>query len=243
MNRLLLVGTLLLTFSALTSAEAVTLPALDPGDPYRLAFLTSTALNPTSSKIADYNTFVNAVANAAGSIVASSGATWDVIGSTDTVSALANIGGPSSAPIYLLDGTLIATGTAELFSGNIKECICEFETGVTFRQDAAATGTNPDGSTYSGRALGDSRVEYGLDRIGFTDSKWIAYSYELGTSTYANQYYAISNVLTVPTPVPEPPTILLIVAGLMMMAITRYRIPMISSLVGLFGRRARCRWS
>ena len=100
---------------------------------------TSTALDPIATAISDYNTFVNTAANAAGSIVASSGATWSVIASTYTVSALTNIGGSSSVPIYLLNGTRVATGTAELFSGNIEECICEFETGVTFLQDAAAS--------------------------------------------------------------------------------------------------------
>ena len=61
-------------------------PGLNPGDSYRLAFVTSTGIDATSPVIATYNSFVTAVAGTVPELVAL-GTTWAAIGSTTTVHA------------------------------------------------------------------------------------------------------------------------------------------------------------
>jgi hypothetical protein len=206
---------LLCLFSAPLSATALTIPpGLNPGDAYRIVFVTSIIRNALSSNIADYNTFVNDAANAAGSVLQPLGATWSAIGSTSSVSAFDNIGGASFAPIYLLDGTLVANGTADLWDGTIVNPIRITENGDVFitpvwsgtQEDGTAYGTDlPLGSHYLGS--GDPGIGLGLE----ADYRWIGYS--RGDPNGARSFYGISNTLYVPT-VPEPSSFLLLGFGL-----------------------------
>ena len=73
-------------------AAAITLPAgLNPGDPYRIIFVTSTLRDATSSIMADYNTFVTDAANTDAHLAAL-GTQWFLLGSTVEVNALTNAG-------------------------------------------------------------------------------------------------------------------------------------------------------
>jgi hypothetical protein len=68
-------------------ADPITQPTdLNPGDQYRLAFVTSTTRDATSADIADYNNFVTSVANSVlvggVPVLQNLGTTWNVIGST-----------------------------------------------------------------------------------------------------------------------------------------------------------------
>ena len=98
------------------SAAPITVPTgLNPGDQYRLAFVTSTTRDATSSNIADYNAFVTAAANSVPQFVAL-GTTWHAIGSTAAVAARDNTNtnftvNPSGQPIYNLKGTLLSPPT------------------------------------------------------------------------------------------------------------------------------------
>lgn len=88
------------------------------GDTYRLVFVTSTTTTATSTDIADYNAFVQGVANAAGL----GSVTWRAVGSTATVAARDNTGtNPSSGTgvsIILMNGTtVIADNNADLWGG------------------------------------------------------------------------------------------------------------------------------
>jgi hypothetical protein len=77
-----------------THARAVPItapPGLDPGDQYRLAFVTSTLRDATSANIADYNAYVTTVANAVPELLALA-TTWTAIGSTASVDARDNTG-------------------------------------------------------------------------------------------------------------------------------------------------------
>ena len=61
---LVVVSALLLGTASQSLAQVTTVPpGLSPGDPYRLAFVTSTTRNALSSSIAVYNTFVTGVAD------------------------------------------------------------------------------------------------------------------------------------------------------------------------------------
>jgi hypothetical protein len=113
-----LLSGLLLLATGNTEAQAgvvVTNPtSLTNGETYRLVFVTSTTRDATSSNIADYNSFVTAVANSNAALF-SLGTTWTAVASTVAVSALANTGtdwmpaGIQGVPIFRLDNTLLAT--------------------------------------------------------------------------------------------------------------------------------------
>ena len=91
-------------------------PGLQPGDKYRLVFVTSTTTDGTSSNIGYYNAFVSDVA--AASSLSSLGTTWTAVGSTASVNAEDNTGTNPSAgvgyPVYDLAGHLVAANNTAL---------------------------------------------------------------------------------------------------------------------------------
>jgi len=190
---LVVLTTLVLPVTA-TATPILTVPlGLNPGDQYRIAFVTSVTRDATSSNIVDYNDFVNAVANSLGSLLQPLAATWSAIASTSTVSAATNIGGVSSIPIYILDGSLVATGTADLFDGTLTSAINLSDDGVYGRRNVW-TGTQSDGTAYGAiYFLGMDVPGYGLS--DFTDGQWIGYSRAAFTSEF--YMYGISDALTV----------------------------------------------
>ncbi len=230
MNRLV---TLLFVIAAFVvtplaaSAEVITLPSdLDPGETYRLAFVTSTVRDALSSDIADYNSFVAAVAAGVPELAALE-TTWTAIGSTATVDARDNTGtNPSSAgvPIYRLDDTRIANDNADLWDGGLAAPIYFAEDG----------GPPPEynvilsGTTYAGVA--DAIRPLGaLGNVNMADPRsalggWIHDAAAAGSTP--RPMYGMSGILKV---VPEPSTLFLVCSGAI-------------AVVGcLFGRRRRCR--
>ena len=102
---------------AVSLAVPITVPTdLNPGDPYVLAFVSSTVRDGTSSNIGDYNNFVQGLADTAG-IGQAQGLTWKAIASTATVDARDNVGNFGNVPVYLLDGTtVIADSFSDLWA-------------------------------------------------------------------------------------------------------------------------------
>ncbi len=96
---------------------AVVAPAgLNPGDTFRLVFVTSTFTSATATEIAYYDDFVTASATAAG-LDTYNGAvvSWQAIGSfSDTPAVLRVPATSNSSPIYRLDGAIVATSGADL---------------------------------------------------------------------------------------------------------------------------------
>ena len=95
------------------------------GDQYRLAFVTSTTTDATSSNIDYYNAIVT---NAANSEPAreSLGTTWTAIASTAMVAARDNTNtNPVSVglPIYNLAGQLVANSNPDLWDGHLSASI------------------------------------------------------------------------------------------------------------------------
>ncbi len=92
----------------MASAVPITVPTdLNPGDQYRLAFVTSTITNPFSSDIETYNSYVTGRANTVPELVAL-GTTWKVIGSTAATDARDNTHTNPfldrvGVPLYMLD--------------------------------------------------------------------------------------------------------------------------------------------
>jgi len=112
--------------SAAQAALVVVPTGLNPGDQYRLVFVTSGTRNATSSNINDYNTFVTnqVTGSALATQLTTAGfnlgtITWKAIGSTFATSAKVNTGTDGSqpdVPIYLIDGNKVANNNADRLS-------------------------------------------------------------------------------------------------------------------------------
>lgn len=213
-----------ITTTAALSAP-ITVPAgLNAGDQYRLAFVTSTKWDATSSDIADYNAFVTAAANSQ-TALAALGTTWTAIASTASVDARDNTGtNPSSAgvPIYLLDAasTKIADNNADLWDGDIDAALNITESGVAIsgRRALAWSGSTSAGIAFAGRTLGTSDPEQASPNAA--SANWIASSFE--ANTFLISVYGISDVLTV-TAVAEPASIGVLALGLVGLGVARRR--------------------
>jgi len=182
---------------------------LNPGDQFRIVFLTVGTTQATSSDISFYNTFVtNDAINQAGGVgnnvvYGSTTLTWTAIASTNAVSAISNIGS-FGVPVYLASGTRItpsdtATG---LWSGSLLAPINEFLTAPFFFDTSVWTGTLPNGTGAGSFTLG-SGSEFGSTPglSNKSNSEWV----ETGAtpSNFSSNMYGISQVLTA---VPEPST-------------------------------------
>jgi hypothetical protein len=142
------------------SGVIVTVPAgLNPGDQYRLVFVTDGFHDALSSDIGVYNAFVAAEAAAVPDL-SILGADWRAIGSTLTVTARDNTGtnpfvnGPG-VPIYGLDGSIIASGNPQLWSGTIANPLNITPTGIVIVIVNAWTGASEDGQGVPGSELGN----------------------------------------------------------------------------------------
>ena len=115
------------------NADAITLVPTDlnPGDTYHLVFLTSTTIDATSPFISDYDSFVQDVADNAGTGIGSSeGFTWRAIVSTPGTATNAIDHVVQSGPVYRLDDTRVANDT-ELFGVDLIAAININEKGDT----------------------------------------------------------------------------------------------------------------
>jgi hypothetical protein len=191
---------------------------LNPGDTFRIAFVTDTTTTATLPTIADYNDFVNADATTeagGGSVTYKGNAiTFSAIGSTEAVSAISNIG-QTGAPVYLVDGTPIASSdtlsSGGLWSGTIINPLNEDLTANVFGPLPVWTGTRDNGDSVGGAALGDTVTTDVVGITSETDLNWVATS--ALPFTRSNPMYGISAVLTVPTPEPSSIVLLMIAAG------------------------------
>ena len=183
-------------------AAIITLPTiLNPGDNYRLAFVTSGTRDASSSNIADYNTFVTNAANAV-SELASLGTTWTAFGSTMTVGARDNTntvpstvtGGSLGVPIFLLNDTKLVDSNDDLWDGSIDLPFnrSEMDTVVTAN---TWTGTRSDGSIAL-QPLGTAEPLFGLS--GSTGASWISSSPDFSNKSL--HFYAVSDTLVIPEP-------------------------------------------
>ena len=196
-------------------AALVTVPAgLNPGDQYRLVFLTSTQRDAESSNLADYNAFATSAALAVPELAAL-GTTWSVIGSVSGIDARDNTGTnptiSSGVPFYRLDGALVAHDNNDLWDGSPTAAINVDENGNALGTTWVWTGTNTDG-TAGTRPLGDSAPFAGGSSVWPTNSyNWIQHYVPAGASEPMH-FYTVSGVLTV---VPEPGTVVMGAIGLL----------------------------
>ena len=184
----------------------VILPDLPEGSLYQLIFATAEQRDATSTDIADYNTFVSQQAALSSKLPH---VTWSAVASTSTVDAKDNAVTYTDVPIYNTRGELIASGTAELWSGSIQNPVGYDQYGLkpsapewTFPY----TGTNTSGASAGSHAcMGGTNPE-----VGQSDKQtglWIS-----GGSVVSSQknlaLYALSSRITA-LGVPEPSTLTL----------------------------------
>lgn len=198
-----LVVTILLV-SGQVNADIVTVPpGLDPGDEYRLVFITKDkTFTATSPNIGDYDAWVTSQADTQAALVAL-GTTWRVIGSTASVSAKFHTdtddspAGPNGVPIYRLDGVRIADNYDDLWDGSIQSPLYVAQDGSVLDTCCGTwTGTSTAGLAVPGSELGAIDLGVTDGAPNGTAANWI----ETGQFGANSQQflYAISDVLQVP---------------------------------------------
>lgn len=195
------------------NATLVSPTGLSAGQGYRLAFLTRDGTTATSSSIATYNAFATTEANQNSDLASLS---WTAIASTATTNAVDNIAcaGCNDVPIYLVDGTKLATSTAALFSQVLLSSFNKNQfSQVSDQYNYAWTGSKTNG-TKSANPLGTSVPDIGFP---YDTSNWLYANFNYNSSTQPFSIYAISSeAFAVGTPaaaVPEPATLALLGAG------------------------------
>ena len=191
---------------------------LSPGATYHLAFVTDGTTAATSADIETYNTFVRNEAGRSGAITEGWGIDWFAIGSTEDIDARDNA--VVSAPIYLLDGTMLATGYGDLWDGTLNDTfsVSQFGSSLSINSNLKAwSGSKFNGVGSSSRLLGSGTPTLGYLHQQYK-SHYNSYLHVYGLSrwkTETHHMYALSAELAVPIPseIPEP-TSLLVWAGL-----------------------------
>lgn len=205
------------TIAARADLDISTPPGLDPGDQFRIVFLTQGVTEATNPNISYYNTFVNndasnqAGGNGSSVVYNRTALTWSAIGSTYEISAIANIGS-FGVPVYLASGTLVTPSdtSSGLWSESLLAPINQFLTGSGSFGTGVWTGTLPNGTSAGSFTLGNSGgmgVVPGMSDK--TDLNWVETPAVPGNWT--NNMYGISQVLTA---VPEPSTSAMLLAGI-----------------------------
>ena len=210
--------------SAPARANIVAPAGLLPGDTFRLVFVESPATVATSSSIAFYDNLITSDACPTLCTYNGSAVTWHVLGSTASVSAVSrDPATTTSSPIYRLDGALVASNGADLWSGNISAPINDVvAAGVYYPggyNGVEWTGTNANGTSATGHELGSSTPVIGYNI--YTDYNWVDTGGAAATASQA--LYAISSTMTVPTPVPEPLGLSVFGLGLIGLGTIRHR--------------------
>jgi hypothetical protein len=214
--RAILAGFLVLGSAAgIASAAIQTQPnSLNPGDQYRLVFVTSTTTSGYASSGTDGNNIVQARADAVPQL-AQLGATWKMIGSTSTVSARENtetdpVANGAGVPIFLIwNSTLIASDYSDLWDGNLQADLNYTELGTQYN-GRVWTGDVENGlgeSQYfghpSGTLFGNSAPSTGttipvIPQTGQPGRNGWMFDWTMDSFQPA-ALYAMSSLLTIPT--------------------------------------------
>ncbi len=231
MNRIMSLGLLAVLFfgrAGVSFALPVLVPpSLNPGDTYRIVYVTSALRDAFSSNIDDYNDFVSQVA--AASPLNALGTTWKALASTQAVNALTNTGlsiSDEHTSFFNTQGRLIATGVGPatphgLYAG---ASTAHFDTvfdenGGVLVDHRVWTGTHDDGTTLL--PLGDSIIRIGIPHPARV---WTSHTQAASSTpfiTLTGAIYGVSAELTVPNPVPEPATLVMLSGALLALGIAK----------------------
>ena len=191
-------------FASRSDADVIPL-GLQPGDKFRLVFVTSGTHNAETGAQVEYDWFVTTAANLNPELKAL-GATWKAIASSESATARDSIGSSGSAVgIYLLDGRKVAAGTGDLFDGSLGAPISIDEAG-NFVDGQVWTGSSVFGEAQY--VLGEAGPNFGLS-TEFTFN-WITVGSD--DKYQLKHLYGISSEITYGA-APEPGSIGLTVLG------------------------------
>ena len=180
-----------------------------PGNTYQIAFVTAGYTTAESSDIDYYNSFVASQAALGTSLPTT---TWTALGSTQTVSAIDNAPTYGNIPIYNTLGQLVASGSAELWSGVLENPIDGDQYGSPPTL-YVWTGTLSDGTSSPGY-LGSGYATIGLTNTGY------AFSFAGDPTGNTLSMYALSSPITA---VPEPATLTLLGSALLGLGVVYLR--------------------
>jgi len=224
-----IVGALLLI--GVSSAQAVFVPAgLQAGDSYHLLFVTDETRNASAAFITSYNNFVQEQAELNPSLTGTDqGITYNAVASAlrlDVDDILVGVSARDNAlveaPVYLTDGTFIASGFDDLWNtANIDNKllpapinVTQFGVVDTTSPLAVATGTNFDG-TYSQSPLGNIDLINQASKVGDRlqrGPQWIDDNIGPNGQLIPYNFYAMSQKITV---VPLPAAVWLFGSALL----------------------------
>jgi hypothetical protein len=198
-------------FSCATPLQAsISLPDLPSGSQYQLLFVTADYTTPTSDDINYYNEFVTDQADLNPLLPITS---WHAIASTATVDA--NINAPwLGLPVYNTQGQQVNHPGQSLYVGNILNPVADDQYGnglnaaVWTGSSQTGTGTGAIGTGGTVEPLGttsDGGHTMGITHT--TEDRWLTAGNDR-TNGLA-PLYALSAVITVGTPAPEPASILI----------------------------------
>ncbi len=200
-----LIAAACLAVSGTVHADLTPPPGLNPGDQYRIAFVTSDAFltNAVSTDISIYNQLATDAANSQTDLAAL-GTDWFAIVSepgSPGISAKENTGtddspaGDNGVPIFRVDGVGIADHYDDLWDRTIDAPLNITETGTASSATTAWTGTTADGEINTAQPLGSTFL-VGRGQIGATGDLWMGTFG--GNGNNLAPIYVISDVLTVP---------------------------------------------
>jgi len=203
---------LAMVFTTTSLAASIPVPAgVNPGETFRIAFVTKATRNAKSPNITDYNAFVTTDALSEFSAADNPGVDWFAIASTSMIVARDNTstnhtkGIPDAdIPIYLIDGTLVSPGNAQLWDATIDQDLDMHLDGTISSVDLVWTGTATDG-TASGGNNGVLGAPGGFTTVGRSSadtSTWI--NFGLFLQQLPKPFYGLSSPITAPSPVPLP---------------------------------------
>ena len=196
-----------------TVGEGVGVPAdwsLKPadvaaGNSFRLLFVTHIGHAPTSTDIADYNTYIQSQANAGSALAAirpySSG--FRVVGSTAAVDARDNTATKGTGvPIYWLNGSKVADNYADFYDGSWDdEANARRRDGSRTSPNYVFTGSAHNGTEArgSGTSLAFGRSSVRLGQLNTGSAGPLTSVGVIARTSTAFPYYALSAVFTAET--------------------------------------------
>ena len=172
---------------------------IEPGDSFRLLFVTSATTNTASSNIADYNAHAQGAAGGSGSLKSFKGE-FTALVSTSSVDARDNTGTTGTGvPIHWLGGEKVADDYTDLYDGDWDSVSGQTEGGASYA-GLVWTGGNKAGQKSGQRYAGAAEVRLG----DLSDATTPLSSPTVKASGEAYPLYALSPVITVAQPEPEP---------------------------------------
>ena len=224
LQHIVAVAVLLSAASTSVASPNVVPTALNPGDQYRLAFVTSGTRDATSSDIGVYNTFVSDAAALVPELAALS-TEWTAIASTPNSDAINNTATTGTGdPIFLLNDTKLVDDYLDLWDGSVDTPFNVDESANVIGPTDVWTGTIDDGTGLGTNTLGPTAGNFAV--VGRTQgigSSWIALRTRVVTEDLP--LYALSSLLTTPAAeaVPEPSTLLMLLLGALGVVLRRRR--------------------